>query len=311
MIQKGAGRSKRDTLVYMFFDAHAHAQFAAFDVDRKEVIDRALALGVWMINVGSQKDTSRRAVEVVDGYSEGIYASVGLHPIHTETSYHDAAELDSSFGSEKGGQDESRVTSLRAFRGRGEEFDYSYYRNLANDPKVVAIGECGLDYYRLGSDTKYKQMRAFEQQIQLAKEVNKPLMIHCRNAFNDLIQTLIRHSNLLRSDSPGVIHFFTGTLEDAKSLLDLGFSMTFGGAITFLRDYDEVIQMIPLERILSETDAPFVAPVPYRGRRNEPAFVIEVVRRLAEIRKLSIEAMEESIWENARRIFGFTAAGDH
>ena len=306
----------RDTLIGMFFDAHAHAQFAAFDQDRKEVIDRALVRGVSMINVGTQRDTSRRAVEVANRYPEGIYASVGLHPIHTEKSFHDTVELDTFFGSANAEEEGRPVFSARAFTSRGEEFDSSYYRNLANDPKVVAIGECGLDYYRLGSKTKHKQMRAFEQQIQLAKEVNKPLMIHCRSAFSafdDLIQILNHHLNPLRSDSPGVIHLFTGTKENARSLLDLGFSMTFGGVITFLRDYDEIIKMIPLDRIMSETDSPYATPAPYRGRRNEPAFIIEVVRKLAEIKRLSVEEMQETVWENARRVFGLSvrATSEH
>ncbi len=285
----------------MYFDAHTHAHFAAFEKDWKEVIDRALEAGVRLINVGTQKDTSRRAVEVAHEYKEGVYAAVGLHPIHTEKSFHDSQE----FGTFSHSQECENV----GFTSRGEDFDYEYYKKLAEDPKVVAIGECGLDYYRIeqmanSKEQIPKQRKAFEAQIKLAHDVKKPLMIHCRNAFSDLIGTLKAKSSQLKTDSPGVIHFFTGTTEDAKQLLNLGFSFTFGGVITFARDYDEVIKAIPTDRILSETDAPYVAPVPYRGKRNEPAYVVEVVKKLAEIKNVSVEEMKNQIWENARRIFG-------
>ena len=175
------GAPKR--LAKMFFDAHTHAQFAAFDKDWKEVIDRALSAGVWMINVGTQKDTSRRAIEVARNYPEGVYASVGLHPIHTERSYHDKEELGVSSESASAMERENRDSMAQEFKSRGEEFDYNYYRKLAVGPEVLTIGECGLDYYRLSGETKDKQTKAFEQQIQLASDVKKPLMIHCRSAL--------------------------------------------------------------------------------------------------------------------------------
>jgi len=273
----------------MYFDAHTHAHFAAFEDDWQGVIQRALAQNVWLINVGTQRDTSRGAVEVAHKYKEGVYAAVGLHPVHTEKSYHDSKEL--------GTED-----TAKEFTSRGEEFDYDYYEKLAEDPKTVAIGECGLDYYRLGEETKGKQAEAFLAQVDLAKEVKKPLMIHCRNAFDDLITILNEHKGFLNNPS-GVIHFFTGTAEDAKKLIDLGFSFTFGGVVTFTHDYDEVIKMIPVDKILSETDAPYITPAPYRGKRNEPAYVIEVVKKLAELKGLSIEEMESQIFANARQTF--------
>ncbi|KKU93795.1 MAG: Hydrolase, TatD family [Candidatus Jorgensenbacteria bacterium GW2011_GWA1_48_13] len=274
-----------------FFDAHTHAQFAAYDSDRPEVLARAHSSGVGMINIGTQKDTSRAALVLAHQY-ENVYAAVGLHPIHTSKSYHDSQELG-------GGE------AAKGFTSRGEEFDYEYYKNLAEDPKVVAIGECGLDYFRLdgGEEAKKKQKDAFLKQIELAHEVRKPLMIHCRNAFDDLIETVIHNSKFTIPDNPGVIHFFSGTPTDAKKLLELGFYFTFGGVITFVRDYDEVIKIIPLDRILSETDAPYVAPVPYRGKRNEPLYVIEVVKKLAELKKLSFEAIVAQILENAGTVF--------
>lgn len=282
-----------------FFDVHTHVQFAAFKEDYRAVIKRALTAGVGLINVGTQKDTSRRAVEIADEFKDKpVYAAVGLHPIHTSKSFHDTQELGGGEG----------------FNSRGEEFDYDYYKKLASNPKVFAIGECGLDYFRIIENNeleiKKKQKEAFEKQIKLAFEAKKPLMIHCRNAFDDLIEILIHNSKFLIPNKPGIIHFFTGTKNDAKRLLDIGFYFTFGGVITFVRDYDEVIKMIPLERILSETDAPYISPAPYRGKRNEPAYVAEVVKKLAEIKKIPLEKMKEQILKNAAAIFPTAAFFD-
>lgn len=277
-----------------FIDAHTHAQFQAFAGDSQETIERALRAGVWLINVGTQIDTSRKAIELAEKYSEGVYAAVGLHPIHTSKSFHDAKEL-------------GDTAEARRFTSRGEEFDPAVYGRLAANPKVAAIGECGLDYFRIEGEElkiKEKQKQAFKSQIELAAEVKKPLMIHCRNAFPDLIDILNSYFLILASlPAPGVIHFFTGTAEDAKTLLNMGFAFTFGGAITFTRNYDEIIKMLPGDAILSETDAPYVSPVPYRGKRNEPAYVVEVVKKLAELKNMPLEQMAEVTFNNARRIF--------
>lgn len=270
-----------------FFDVHTHTQFTAFSQDQDAVVQRALDAGVWMVNVGTQKDTSSAAVETAKKYKEGVYAAVGLHPIHTEKSYHDSKEL--------GDSDEAR-----GFTSRGEEFDYEYYMNLAQDSKVVAIGECGLDYFRLGEETKNKQKETFIRQIELSIDINKPLMIHCRRGFSDLISILNSKTHNLK---PGIIHFFTGTKDDAKKLLDLNFSFSFGGVITFTRDYDEVVKYIPLEKILFETDAPYVTPLPYRGRRNEPAYVIEVAKKVAELKKVEYDKICITTFQNALAIF--------
>ena len=282
-----------------FFDVHTHTQFAAYKDDKDAVIQRALDAGVWMVNVGTQKDTSAAAVETAHEYAEGVYATVGLHPIHTDKSHHDKDEL----GEEQTTPQHSQVCKDVSFTSRGEEFDYEYYKKLAEDPKVVAIGECGLDYYRLEEQTKQKQFAVFEQQIALSNEVQKPLMIHCRNAFADLIDILrAEQKNLL--EQSGIIHFFTGSIEDARLLLDLGFSFSFGGVLTFARDYDDTVRYIPLDRIVLETDAPYITPVPYRGKRNEPAYVAEVVRRIADIRGEEYEGVSAQILANAQRVFG-------
>ena len=284
----------------MYIDAHAHVEFQAFRSDWKDVIDRARAANIWLVNVGTQRDTSRRAIEIADHYSDGVYATVGLHPIQTERLPHDANEL----GLSSAQNNSEAVSSSFVFRSRGEEFDSNYYKPFALHPKVLMIGECGLDYFRLGADTKRIQKLAFEQQISLAHEIAKPLMIHCRYAYQDITEFLKVRANLLDTRSPGIVHFFTGELRDALALLDLGFYITFGGAITRGSEYDEVVRSIPLDRILSETDAPYVTPLLHGVIRNEPLFVTSVVAQMAEIRKLHHEEMRQAIWENFQRLIG-------
>jgi len=296
-----------------YFDAHTHTQFASFGKDYKEVIGRAFAVGAGLINIGTQKETSLRAIEIAHEFEkEPVYAAVGLHPTHTTKSYYDPQEIETTISNSR----ELEKSGAKNFLIDGEEFDYEYYKKLALDPKVVAIGECGLDYFRFfpssqndpnsakaeTKKTKEKQKEVFIQQIKLAHEVKKPLMIHCRHAFPDLIEILAGYQ-LSSAKCPGVIHFFSGTKSDAQKLLDMGFYFTFGGVITFAREYDEVIKTIPLDRILSETDAPYVTPAPYRGKRNEPAYVIEVVKKLADLKRISVNEMANQILKNTEKIF--------
>ncbi len=282
------------------FDCHTHVQFAAFEKDWKATIDRALTAGVSIINVGTQKDTSAKAVEVADQYSSGVYATIGLHPVHTTKSYHDAQELG-------GGE------AAKAFVSRGEEFDYPFYAELAKNPKVVGVGECGLDYYRpTGDEKEYKakQKEVFLQHVKLALEFDKALMIHCRpskgsdDAYEELLGIL---TDVKFPTSRAVLHFYVGSQQMTKKFLDAGFNFEFGGVTTFARDYDEQIKSIPLDRILTETDAPYVSPEPYRGQRNEPAYVVEVVKKLAEIKGVSYDEMAKQTELNARRIFKIPA----
>ncbi|MCC7160272.1 TatD family hydrolase [Candidatus Nomurabacteria bacterium] len=276
-----------------YIDIHSHVNFTAFDADRDEVIKRALENDTWVINVGTQIDTSKKAVELASKYKEGVYAVIGLHPIHTGASFHDAKELG------EGGKE---------FTSRGEVFDKNAYRELLKNPKVVAIGECGLDYYHCTEESIAKQKEAFIAQIELANEFNKPLMLHIRNlpigrqvvqgSYFDTIDLLKAHAKV-----KGDVHFFAGTWDEAKAFLDLGFNLSFTGVITFTHDYDEVIRNTPLDMIMTETDSPYVAPVPYRGKRNEPLYVKEVVKKIAEIKNLSETEVAEAIIKNAKRLF--------
>ncbi len=266
-----------------FIDIHSHVQFTAYDDDRDAVIKRTLESGTWMINVGTQRDTSENAIKLAEKYPEGVFATVGLHPIHTDKSYHDAKE----FGG--GGE---------AFTSRGETFDFSSYEKLAWHPKVVAIGECGLDYYRLSKESAEKQKEVFVEQIELANTVEKPLMLHIRNAYRDAYDILKSHAKVR-----GNAHFFAGTWEEAKLFLDLGFTISFTGVITFAGQYDDVVRNTPLSMILSETDAPYVTPIPHRGKRNEPVHVAEVVRRIALLKSLPFEDVRQALAANARKVF--------
>ncbi|MEK7628968.1 MAG: TatD family hydrolase [Patescibacteria group bacterium] len=267
-------------------DAHTHVQFATYKDDRDEVIKRSLDTGIWMVNVGTQIDTSLEAIKLAEKYSQGVYATVGLHPVHTDKSFHDKAELG------EGGME---------FTSKGEVFDYEEYKKLALNPKVVAIGECGLDYYH-SAEYRKKQEKVFIEQIELAYEVKKPLMIHCRKAFDDLLNVLRDNRHKLQT-VPGIIHFFSGDLKQATMLLDMGFYFTFGGVVTFTRDYDEIIKTVPINRLLLETDAPYVTPAPFRGQRNEPVYVVEVAKKIGEIKNIDFEEVSHHTIENARNIF--------
>ena len=273
---------------YELIDIHAHVNFNAFRGDGPEVIGRAHDNDVGMILVGSQIDTSKRAVTYAERYGNGVWAAVGLHPIHL-------CEID--VDPEEIGQE-----GVPGFQTRVEEFSREAYETLASHPKVVAVGECGLDYFRTGDtdDKQELQKQVLREQIRLARAVKKPLIIHCRNAYEDLLPILREER---AGDVGGTIHFFVGTWEEARKFLDIGFYLSFTGVITFARNYDEVVRNIPLDRIMVETDAPYVAPVPYRGKRNEPLYVKEIAKKVAELRDVPYEKIAEATTKNAMRLF--------
>lgn len=251
-------------------DTHSHIQFPQYDADRSDVMRRAEDAGVSMICVGTDLETSKSAIAVCEEYSGVVLgATVGQHPTDTDGGF-----LENEF------------------------------REIARHKRVVAVGECGLDYYRVeDQQSRIRQAEIFIRHLALASEIKKPLVIHCRNAFPDLIQILTSNSSKLKTGQAGVIHFFSGTRDDAARLIDLGFYLGFGGVVTFTEEYHETIRNIPLERILSETDAPFVAPVPHRGQRNESAFIVHTVKALAAIREESVEEFSEALFSNAKKLF--------
>lgn len=250
-------------MIPKYFDIHSHLNFADFDKDREEVIKRTLDNGVWAIVVGTDFENSKKAIEIAEKYNEGIYASVGIHP----------SDID-IVG--------NRIPDIC---------------ELAKHPKVVAIGECGLDYKFQNSKI---QKDLFKQQIELAIKLDKPLMVHCRDCHKDVLEIL---NSYKCPELRGDIHFFSGSLEQAQKYFELGFLISFTGVITFTRDYDEIIKKIPLDKIIIETDAPFVAPVPHRGKRNEPLYVLEVAKKIAEIRGELYEKILQSTTANALKLF--------
>jgi len=185
-----------------------------------------------------------------------------------------------------------------------EEFASSKYEELARDPKVVAIGECGLDYFRSGGtpEEKVAQKKRFEAQIELALSVKKPLIIHCRNAHDDMLEILSDYMGN-HNDLRVIIHFATMSGELAEKYVALGCYLSFPGPITYTDMYDESVRVTPLDKILSETDSPFAAPVPNRGKRNEPSFVEEVIKKIAAIKNISLEEAGRQITLNSQRIF--------
>lgn len=276
---------------FKYIDIHTHLNLAAFNDDYKEAAARAREAGVAMINIGTQKDTSLRAVQLAEELGEGFYATVGIHPVHTHKSYHDEAEL----GPEG-----------KAFTSRGEAFSEEEYRKLAEHEKVVAIGECGLDYFRPDdAEAVSKQEKVFIEHIELANSVEKPLMLHIRasdksmDAYEDALVLLKKYAKV-----KGNVHFFAGTLDIAKQFWEIGFTTSFTGVITFTNDYDEVVKSAPLEMLHAETDAPYVAPKPFRGQRNEPMHVREVYKKIAELRGEDEEVVRLQLLENAKRLFG-------
>lgn len=257
-----------------YFDAHAHVQFPMFDTDREEVLAKMQDADLGAIIVGVDYASSERAVALVEG-REDLYASVGLHPNDNTT----------------------------------EAFDIEKYRALAAHPKVVAIGECGLDYYRQDESDKERQKELFLKHIDIATSLHKPLIIHARptkgtqNAYQDLIEILAAQKAVHGDSLFGDVHFFVGGVEEAQKLVALGFALSFTAVLTFTHDYDEVIRSVPLSALISETDAPYVAPEGRRGTRNDPLAAIDVVQAIARIRGEDEEAVRAAILENARRVF--------
>lgn len=275
-----------------YIDIHAHLNLSAFDADREAVLVRTRDAGVVHINVGTKESTSALGVSIAEA-NDQAYAIVGLHPIQTTPQMHDAAEIG------EGGT---------PFISKGEVFNKDFYRELCKSTKVVAIGECGLDYYRNDPDTRAVQEEQFIAQIELANELGLPLMIHVRNAKEGSADAYADVHAILKQYAkvPGDIHFYAGSYEQAKRFFELGFTISFTGVITFAKDYEEVVRNAPLDLIHGETDCPYVAPKPHRGQRCEPLFVQEVYKKIAEIKGEDEEKVRLQLLENAERLFKIT-----
>jgi TatD DNase family protein len=282
-------------------DTHSHINFNDFKEDGDEALKRALDQNIWVINVGSQYETSKRAIEYSNKYQEGVYAAVGLHPIHLEETDIDEEE------------------SGAKFKTRKEEFDFEKYWEMAQERKVVAIGEIGLDYKSVNGEqrtknNKEKQKEVLKQQMEISQQMNLPIIFHCREAYDDLIKILEDFKGACAScafgcpgagagGARGVIHCFCGNIETSKKFLEMDLYLGFNGLITFSNQYDEVVKETPLENILLETDCPYLAPPPYRGKRNEPAYVKYVAEKIAKIKGIRLDEAAEQTTKNAKDLF--------
>ncbi len=249
-------------------DSHAHLDFPDFDQDRPDVVARALAAGVHtIINIATDFDSCQRVIGLAESHP-AMYAVVGVHP-------HDARHWEGDKSAER-------------------------LRRLAAHPKVVGIGEIGLDYFRNHSP-RDQQKAAFIGQLAVARELNLPVVIHNRSAFEDVFALLLDHKGY---EVGGVMHCFSEGVEEAQKTIDLGFHLSVNGIITFKDSRMATVgEKVRLDRILLETDCPFLAPHPHRGRRNEPAYIAVVAQKLAELRKCPLEDISSATDANVARLF--------
>lgn len=262
----------------MFIDTHCHLDFPEFKHEVSSILGRAKTAGVErIINVGVNVKSSKDSCDLARRYPE-IYATIGLHP-------HSALDLD--------------------IGTRGE------LMKLAAQNKVVAVGEIGLDYYYLKRSSQFarypsreEQIFCFEQMLDFAMETKLPVIVHCREAEADILAILKSYSGNIQ----GVLHCFSGNYDFAEKILDIGFAISFTGNVTYKNNLDaaEVIKKVPLGSIMIETDSPYLTPEPYRGKRNEPAYVVEAAKKIAEIKDLDLDIIELETTKKAKKFFKIT-----
>jgi len=258
----------------MLFDSHCHLNFKDFKNNLDEIIKRSQSnIGMFLNIVGIDYKSSLKAVKIAEKYGDKIFASIGIHP--------------------------TNILNIN---------DFNKLEKITQNHKVIAIGECGLDYTHIKFNKKInltekliikKQKELFLKHIDLAIKVNKPLIIHCREAHKDMIEILSKYKNKLNA----VIHCFTGTFANAIHYLKLNCHLSFTGIITFTNQYDSIIKNIPIEKILIETDAPFLTPVPFRGKQNQPMYVEYVAKKIAEIKNKNFNEIAKITTQNALKFF--------
>ena len=270
------------------FDTHAHVNFNAYKDDGEDVLQRCLENEMHVVNVGSQYSTSKRAIEYAHKFENGIYAAIGIHPVHLKKgsfTHVDPEELT-----------EEEIPTV------GEAFDYKKYLELARDEKVVAIGEIGLDYHHFedGDDEEFLknlQRETLLEFIELANIVEKPVMLHCWDGYDDLLEILANNPIAKK----GIVHSFIGSYKTANKFIQLGYKIGMNGIVTYGESYDRLIKEIDLENIVIETDCPYLTPRPLeRGLRNEPLFVKEVAEKIADVKGITLEEVAEKTFQNAK-----------
>jgi TatD DNase family protein len=278
----------------MLIDTHAHLNFNAYKSDADKVISQCLENNVWMINIGTNFETSKKAIKIAQKQEKGVFASIGLHPINLDT------------GLVKMKVDEKEGVHFE------KEFDFEKYKELAKSQKVVAIGEIGLDYYwkpktkRKLELFKEKQKDLLLKQLELAKELNLPVIFHCRMAHQDLIEILNLQLSTYNLQLKSVMHGFVGTTEQLQEYLKMGLYIGFNGII-FKKiegiNFEEIIKETPIEKILIETDCPYLTPPNFPEERNNPLGVKQVAQEIAKIKNLSFEKIAEITTKNAKELF--------
>jgi TatD DNase family protein len=257
----------------VLIDSHAHLDLPAFNRDREEVLKRAREMDIGLIvNMGCDLESSQASLDLAEGYPE-VFAAIGFHP------------------------------NCTARLGDG---DLPLLAELSRHPKVVAIGEIGLDFYRDWSPQQI-QLEALQRQLELAEELDLPVILHCRRAHEELLQVLTRwRGRQGAGDSPrGIIHCFSGDAGLAQRYLELGFFISLAGPVTYpsSRGMMDLVQRLPLDRLILETDSPYLPPQRYRGQRNEPAYLPIIARRIAEIRGITVESLAENTTQNTLHLF--------
>lgn len=307
----------------MYIDTHCHVNFTDFKDDWQEVLERAQKNDTWVIVVGTKMSNNLRAVNIAKQYPKGVYAAVGVHPVQL---------IDTEFEEFDGASGKKIMIKSPA-----EKFDYEQYRDLIlksinevpvqrsfmrNNAwgRIVAIGECGLDFYHLPEDiTAFKreelidqQIKVFKEHLRLANETQLPVIMHCRGSkatpddAYDVMLDILKHAKLrYGTQLKGVLHCFSGSAEQAKKFLDLGFLLGFTGVITYEKSdkYEKMLRDLPLNKLLIETDSPYLTPDPYRGQRNEPSYVKRVAETIAKYKGITVYEVAKATTDNALDLF--------
>lgn len=259
-----------------YLDLHAHLQFEDFDSDRDEIIEQMKNNNVIAINVGVDKKSSINGINLSKKYKGLLWSTIGLHPLNSKDDYNTE--------------------------------DLILDKQLSNN--ICGIGECGLDYFRIiDSEHNYEdlnkikdfQKEIFINQIKMSIKYDFPLMLHVRDSYKETLEILYENFKDSVKEYKGNVHFFAGSLEEAKAFLELGFSISFTGVITFVESYRELVDFVPLDRMFAETDSPYVAPKPFRGQKNNPNYVIEIYKKIAEIKGVSVDHVIDVFYDNAKK----------
>jgi TatD DNase family protein len=259
-----------------YIDLHAHLQFEDFDLDRADILTKMKENNVMAINVGVDEKSSRDGIELAKNNPGLFWSTIGLHPLNIK--------------------------------------DFYNMENLIEDKNLVGnicgIGECGLDYFRIidaeNSSENLNKIKDFQKeifidQIKMSIKYDFPLMLHIRESYKETLEILYENFKGSMKEYKGNVHFFAGSLEEAKAFLDLGFSISFTGVITFVDSYVDLVRFVPIDRMFAETDSPYVSPKPFRGQKNNPNNVIEIYKKIAEIKGLTLDEVVDIFYNNAKK----------